>query len=259
MRNTFQVNSAHRKNRERGTTHYRMLIHPQTFFINVSNRSPAGKSRKTGRSILFESPRPLRTIAEENLNKTFNKHVRDSMGEQFQRHLVLKKPMRIELPLYFNTPQRAGFSMPEYFPRRRSLLPVDISVDIEERLRIRKRLKDYQLLGQACKRGKKTRDEGRAYYSIGVLLDNIGALAKAIRYYERFLEICKSMSDKHGEALAYNCLGVNYQLLAPTNKSYYEKATKYHIMHEGTSDLHGKFIANINLGLLHADLSIVFW
>jgi len=127
-------------------------------------------------------------------------------------------------------------------------------MEAEERLRIQKRLKDYNLLAFACKRGKKAKDEGRAYYSIGVLYDNIGALSKATLYYEKFLEICKVVNDKHGEALAYNCLGVDYQLLSTkeNNRELREKAIKYHIKHRDISDVHGKFISHINLGLLYA-------
>jgi hypothetical protein len=36
-------------------------------------------------------------------------------------------------------------------------------------LRSIRRLKDYGMLAFACKRAGKTRDEGRAYYSMGVL------------------------------------------------------------------------------------------
>jgi tetratricopeptide (TPR) repeat protein len=70
------------------------------------------------------------------------------------------------------------------------------------------------MLAFACKRAGKTRDEGRAYYSMGVLYDNIGKYEKAIEFYGQFLNVCKSIGDVHGEALAYNCIGVDYQLLA---------------------------------------------
>lgn len=43
------------------------------------------------------------------------------------------------------------------------------------------------MLAFACKRAGKLKDEGRAYYSIGVLYDNLGKWLKAIEYYEKFL------------------------------------------------------------------------
>ncbi len=66
------------------------------------------------------------------------------------------------------------------------------------------------MLAFACRRAGKTRDEGRAYYSMGVLCDNIGKLKDGIANYKKFLNVCKSIGDVHGEALAYNCIGVNY-------------------------------------------------
>ena len=44
----------------------------------------------------------------------------------------------------------------------------------------KKRLKDYDILAFACKRAGKSRDEGRAYYSTGVLFDNLGKYRQAV-------------------------------------------------------------------------------
>ena len=44
--------------------------------------------------------------------------------------------------------------------------------DSYNRIAAQKRLKDYDMLAFACKRAGKSRDEGRAYYSTGVLYDN---------------------------------------------------------------------------------------
>ncbi len=40
----------------------------------------------------------------------------------------------------------------------------------------------------------------------------------------KFLKICKSINDTHGEALAYNCIGVDYQLLSGDSTLYLNKA-----------------------------------
>lgn len=87
-----------------------------------------------------------------------------------------------------------------------------------------RRLKDYEMLAFGCRRSGKVRDEGRAYYSIGVLYDNIRKYNKAIEYYQKFLQVCKSISDSHGESLAYNCIGVDYQLLGDQNPEFAKKA-----------------------------------
>ena len=45
----------------------------------------------------------------------------------------------------------------------------------------------YDILAFACKRAGKSRDEGRSYYSTGVLFDNLGKFKDAIGQYEKFL------------------------------------------------------------------------
>ena len=52
--------------------------------------------------------------------------------------------------------------------------------DSYNRIAAQKRLKDYNILAFACKRAGKSRDEGRAYYSTGVLYDNLGKYKQAI-------------------------------------------------------------------------------
>lgn len=87
------------------------------------------------------------------------------------------------------------------------------------------------MLAFGCRRAGKVRDEGRSYYSIGVLYDNIKKNKKAIEYYLKFLQVCKSINDSHGEALAYNCIGVDYQLLGEADPEYTRKAIEYHTLH----------------------------
>jgi hypothetical protein len=59
--------------------------------------------------------------------------------------------------------------------------------DSYNRIAAQKRLKDYNILAFACKRAGKSRDEGRAYYSTGVLYDNLGKYQIAIDEYKKFL------------------------------------------------------------------------
>lgn len=59
--------------------------------------------------------------------------------------------------------------------------------DSYNRIAAQKRLKDYDMLAFACKRAGKSRDEGRAYYSTGVLYDNLGKFKNAIDQYKKFL------------------------------------------------------------------------
>lgn len=117
----------------------------------------------------------------------------------------------------------------------------------------KRRLRDYAMLAHACKRAGKVRDEGRAYFSMGVLHDNMQNYRLAVAFYEKFLRVCQEIGDSHGEALAYNCVGVNYQMLAqPTrSKEMLEQAISYHQRHEELADVNGKFLASINLGLCY--------
>ena len=123
--------------------------------------------------------------------------------------------------------------------------------DSYNRIAAQKRLKDYNILAFACKRAGKSRDEGRAYYSTGVLFDNLGKYKQAIEQYKRFLQVCKAIGDVHGEALSYNCIGVDYMKLGETDSSdHYKEAIDFHNKHKEIADVAGKFLAHINLGII---------
>ena len=107
------------------------------------------------------------------------------------------------------------------------------------------------MLAFGCRRAGKVRDQGRSYYSIGVLCDNIKKYKKAVGFYLKFLQVCKSINDSHGEALAYNCIGVDYQLIGEADPEYTRKSIEYHTLHEALADVNGKFLASINLGLCY--------
>jgi len=126
--------------------------------------------------------------------------------------------------------------------------------DSLNRITASKRLKDYNMLAFACKRAGKHRDEGRAYYSEGVLCDNLGKYKTAISFYKKFLEVCIAIGDTHGEALAYNCIGVDYQQLAESDSIFYKKAIEMHLKHKEISDTSGKFLSHVNLGIIYNQL-----
>ena len=123
--------------------------------------------------------------------------------------------------------------------------------DSYNRIAAQKRLKDYDILAFACKRAGKSRDEGRAYYSTGVLYDNLGKFSAAIEQYKKFLQVCKAIGDVHGEALAYNCIGVDYMKLGEQKPDNYKDAIEYHTRHKEVADVAGKFLAHINLGIIY--------
>ena len=104
--------------------------------------------------------------------------------------------------------------------------------DSYNRIAAQKRLKDYEILAFACKRAGKSRDEGRSYYSTGVLYDNLGKFKDAIAQYQKFLQVCRAIGDVHGEALAYNCIGVDYMKLGEIDPIYMNDAIQYHMKHK---------------------------
>lgn len=75
-------------------------------------------------------------------------------------------------------------------------------------------IKDYSILSLSAKRAGKRTIEGAAYYSMGVLYDNLGKYTKAIEQYSKFLHVCESTEDALGQALAYNYLGLDSMVLA---------------------------------------------
>ena len=123
--------------------------------------------------------------------------------------------------------------------------------DSYNRIAAQKRLKDYDILAFACRRAGKSRDEGRAYYSTGVLYDNLGKYKLAVDQYKKFLQVCKAIGDVHGEALAYNCIGVDYMKMGENDSQFYRDAIDYHTRHKEVADVAGKFLAHINLGIIY--------
>ena len=86
---------------------------------------------------------------------------------------------------------------------------------------------------------------------MGILNDNLGEWSKAIECYKKFLAVCQTIGDIHGEGLAYNCIGVDYLLLSDEFPNLLPEAISYHKRHEDVSDVNGKFLSSINLGLCY--------
>ncbi|CAG9323805.1 unnamed protein product [Blepharisma stoltei] len=226
-----------------------------------SSMQPTDRARSLPLKSRSYNPKfPSRTLAEDNMEGHFSSR---NKAELFPHEIT--KPQRIELPVYFNTPRRFSFSRPKSPPKPANVnnsfknpnQSFQNNLDLEKKTTVMKRLKDYNMLAFACKRAGKTRDEGRAYYSIGVLYDNLGQLKKAISAYTQFLNVCQSIGDVHGEALANNCIGVDYTKMAeaePNNNELWQEAINYHMKHKEIADVPGKFLAHINLGLIYNKL-----
>jgi len=65
------------------------------------------------------------------------------------------------------------------------------------------------------------------------------------------LQVCRAIGDVHGEALAYNCIGVDFMKLGELDPNCYGEAINYHMKHKEIADVAGKFLAHINLGIIY--------
>ena len=65
------------------------------------------------------------------------------------------------------------------------------------------------------------------------------------------MQVCRAIGDVHGEALAYNCIGVDYMKLGDVDPIYMNDAIQYHMKHKEIADVAGKFLAHINLGIIY--------
>jgi hypothetical protein len=63
--------------------------------------------------------------------------------------------------------------------------------------------------------------------------------------------VCKAIGDVHGEALAYNCIGVDFMKLAENEPHHFKDSIEYHLKHKEIADVAGKFLAHINLGIIY--------
>jgi len=190
-----------------------LVYHSNTnAYRKVSERTKSAASSRSAAQYMTRQRLPLvgRTLAEENL-QGFNFKKRMSTNASSMNPYA---PQRIELPLYFNTPQRMDDLMDakKYKTYKKGSAHTDQNasfinnesalnmsyVEPSERIVYKKRIKDYSMLAFACKRANKLRDEGRAYYSSGVLYDNLGQYQKAIMCYQKFQAVCKKIGDTHG-------------------------------------------------------------
>lgn len=115
-------------------------------------------------------------------------------------------------------------------------------------------LRDYQMLAEACQRAGRARTEGHAYYKIGELLskNKRDTLPKSVLYFKRYLNISRRLNDLQGEAKALNCLGIVHYEMGGSNN--FHIGLEYHKQHAEIADAAGIFIANTNMGLVHAKL-----
>mmetsp|Transcript_129437 Transcript_129437/g.360539 ORF Transcript_129437/g.360539 Transcript_129437/m.360539 type:complete len:427 (-) Transcript_129437:99-1379(-) len=109
----------------------------------------------------------------------------------------------------------------------------------------RQHLSDLKLLADSASRSGNIYQALQAYHKMGVVLDNQGMHTEAIQKYKQFLSLCITSKNIQGEALAYNCLGIDTFKIGQ-----YDESIQYHNKHLELADSTGRLIAHTNLGIV---------
>ena len=255
---------------------------PNTATLGYSHRDGFSAMRKAEKAGIITSPQvdfPQRLGTPGNYNVpdrsallSRDAHVRESFSSRSRRQSPSREDAR-------------GESRSSAFGERGERLSgagpgQPVSVQVTGVLRkyavnnntYKTKLNDYKMIAFSSRRAGRTESECKAYFSMGVLYDNMREWKKAAKQYLRYLELCKELNDIEGESLAYNCIGVDYFNMAmggskavasntlgihgdsSVNENLARKAVKYHEMHYESSDPPGKFVALCNLGLAHSKI-----
>jgi tetratricopeptide (TPR) repeat protein len=109
----------------------------------------------------------------------------------------------------------------------------------------RNQIADLMVLAESASRCGNVHQALQAYHKMGVVLDNQGMHAEAMTKYKKLLSLCLSSRNAQGEALAYNCLGIDAFKLG-----MHDDAIQYHNKHLELADHTGRLIAHTNLGIV---------
>ena len=89
----------------------------------------------------------------------------------------------------------------------------------ENHAAFRTKISDYNTLAFSMRRAGNVQAEAAAHFCVGLTQDNMGKLPAAMTSYKKFLTLSQQINDSVGEALAYNCMGVNQMNVAcPLNE-----------------------------------------
>merc|ERR1719343_1782222 len=102
-----------------------------------------------------------------------------------------------------------------------------------------------KMLADSASRSGNVYQALQTYYNMGIVLDNQGMFPEAIQKYKQFLSLCITSKNTQGEALAYNCLGIDTFKIGQ-----YDESIQYHNKHLELADSIGRLIAHTNLGIV---------
>jgi len=109
----------------------------------------------------------------------------------------------------------------------------------------RSHIADLRLLADSASRSGNVYQALQAYHRMGVVYDNQEMYAEAMQKYKQFLALCITSKNTQGEALAYNCLGIDAFKLGQ-----HDDSIQYHNKHLELADSTGRLIAHTNLGIV---------
>jgi len=116
----------------------------------------------------------------------------------------------------------------------------------------KQQLTDLKLLGESASRSGNLYQAMQAHHRMGVVCDNQGMHSEAIQRYKQFLALCIATKNSQGEALAYNCLGIN-----TFKVGQYDESIQYHNKHLELADNTGRLMAHTNLGIVFQAMGLV--
>jgi tetratricopeptide (TPR) repeat protein len=101
------------------------------------------------------------------------------------------------------------------------------------------------MLADSASRAGNIQQAVQAYHKMGVVLDNAAQFREAMAKYKQFLALCITSKNVQGEALAYNCLGIDSFKVGD-----HDESIQYHNKHLELADNTGRLIAHTNLGIV---------
>mmetsp|Transcript_11005 Transcript_11005/g.20939 ORF Transcript_11005/g.20939 Transcript_11005/m.20939 type:complete len:690 (-) Transcript_11005:219-2288(-) len=128
---------------------------------------------------------------------------RGASSNKAPRQPPIGKPLRVFAPPFMNAPDRTEMNAGPVSPTNKNTRKSQLA-----------RIQDYMYRASACKRAGRRRAEANAYYSMGVVYDNMKEYLKAIECYKAFQTVLEATEDKFADALAHNSIGVSYYNLA---------------------------------------------
>lgn len=189
-------------------------------------------------------------------------------------------PLRIQPPEYMKAPERVHPDSKDTLLRRLAFSPASYSNRFsqgsargaisgkegahlapagQDQAVFRNAVADYSMLAFSSQRAGKLDMEGQSYLAIAISNDNVEQFQQAIDSYSKYLLVARKTGETVGEALARNCIGVDFLHLAskvspdsPEFTRLVERARDEHLAHLNIADEGGAFVANTNLGLCFA-------